>query len=79
MKATTIRIEDEKLARIDSMAKSLSRSRTWVINQAIERFLNYEEWFVREVESGLEEARNGDFATQEEVAAGFAKWGVNAD
>ncbi len=79
MKATTIRIDDEKLARIDSMAKSLSRSRTWVINQAIERFLNYEEWFVREVESGLEEARNGDLATQEEVTAGFAKWGVNAD
>lgn len=61
------------------MAKSLSRPRTWIINQAIERFLNYEEWFVHEVETGLEEMQDGDLATPEEVTARFQKWGVNAD
>ncbi|MBU0965017.1 MAG: ribbon-helix-helix protein, CopG family [Proteobacteria bacterium] len=79
MKSTTIRIEDETLDRIDSMAKSLSRSRSWIINQAIERFLSNEEWFVREVEAGLDEARKGDLAAPEEVTARFGKWGVNAD
>ncbi len=79
MKTTTIRMEDSKFDRIDSMAKSLNRSRTWVINQAIERFLTYEEWFVHEVETGLDEMRTGKLATQEEVKAGFKKWGVNAD
>lgn len=79
MKATTIRMEDTVLDRVDSMAKSVHRSRTWVINQAIERFLNYEEWFVQEVKAGIEEAAHGETASHEKVVARFAKWKVNAD
>lgn len=79
MKATTIRMEDTVLDRVDSLAKSVNRSRTWVINQAVEHFLSYEEWFVREVESGIKEAEAGSLATHDEVAGRFAKWGVNAD
>jgi predicted transcriptional regulator len=79
MKNTTIRMEDKTLNRIDSMAKSLSRSRTWIINQAIERYLSYEEWFALEVQSGLDEMQKGDLASQEEVNTRLEKWGVNAD
>ena len=79
MRVTTVRMSDEVLDRINTMAKTLNRSRTWVINQAVERFLSYEEWFVREVQAGLDEARRGEFTRDEEVAARFGKWGVNAD
>lgn len=79
MKTTTIRMDDTVLDRLDSMAKNLNRSRAWVISQAIERFLNYEEWFVREVEAGLAEAQSGDLASPGEVEAKFAAWGINAD
>ena len=78
MKATTIRINDDILSRVDGLANTLSRSRSWVINQAIERFLDYEEWFVQEVKDGLKEIERGDIATDEEVAARFRKWGVDA-
>ena len=78
MKATTIRIDDDILGRVDGLANSLSRSRSWVINQAIERFLDYEEWFVQEVKEGLKEMARGDIATDNEVAARFRKWGVDA-
>ena len=79
MKATTIRMEDTMLDRVDSMAKSVNRSRTWVINQAVERFLSYEEWFVQEVKAGINEATNGGIASHEKVGERFAKWNVNAD
>ncbi len=78
MKATTVRIEDDVLWRIDGLANTLSRSRSWVINQAIERFLAYEEWYVREVKDGLKEVERGEIATDDEVAARFGKWGVDA-
>lgn len=55
MKATTVRINDDMLGRIDCLANTLSRSRSWVINQAIEQFIGYEEWFVQEVKDGLKE------------------------
>ncbi len=79
MKATTVRIDDHVLNRVDGLAVELSRSRSWVINQAIKQFLNYEEWFLQEVNDGLKEVENGEIATPEEAAARFRKWGANAD
>lgn len=78
MKATTIRFDNDTLVRIDGLANALSRSRSWVIQQAIERFLDYEEWYVQEVKAGLDEVERGDIASDEEVAARFRKWGVDA-
>ena len=78
MKATTVRIDDDLLGRIDCLANTLSRSRYWVINQAIEKFVGFEEWFVQEVEDGLKEIEQGRIATDDEVTAGFRKWGVDA-
>ena len=78
MKATTVRIDDDVLNRVDGLAKALSRSRSWVINQAIDRFLEHEEWFVNEVKDGLKEVERGEIATDEEVAEQFRKWGVDA-
>ena len=78
MKATTIRIDDEMLGRVDGLAKAISRSRSWVINQAINRFLDSEEWYVKEVKNGLAEVERGEIATDEEVVAKFRKWGADA-
>ena len=72
MKATTIRIDDEMLGRVDGLAKALNRSRSWVINQAIDRFLDYEEWYIKEVKGGLAEVERGEIATAEEVACCFS-------
>ena len=78
MKTTTVRIHDDVLGRIDGLAKSLSRPRSWVITQAIERFLEYEEWFVKEVKDGLVEVERGEITTHEEVVDRFRKWGADA-
>ena len=78
MKATTIRIDDEMLGRVDGLAKALCRSKSWVINQAINRFLDYEEWYLKEVNDGLAEVERGEIATDEEVVAKFRIWGADA-
>ncbi|MFH0725901.1 MAG: CopG family ribbon-helix-helix protein [Pseudomonadota bacterium] len=77
MKATTVRINDDTIGRIDGLATALNRSRSWVINQALERFLNHEEWFVQEVKDGLIEVERGDIATDIEVTGSFRKWGID--
>jgi predicted transcriptional regulator len=78
VKATTVHIDDDMLGRIDCLANTLSRSRSWVINQAIEKFIGYEEWFIQEVKDGLKEIEQGKIATDDEVTARFKKWGVDA-
>lgn len=78
-KNASIRMDTEKLARVDSIAKAVNRSRAWVINQAVDRYLEYEEWFVQQVQQGLNEADQGQFATDKEVNKRFAKWGVKIE
>jgi len=79
MKVATIRMKNTMLERVDSPAKSGQRSRTRVINQAVERFLNYEEWYISEIEAGIKEVEADDFTSKEEVAWRFAGWNVNAN
>ena len=72
-KTTTIRIDDTVLGRVDGLAKSMSRSRNWVIQQAVDRYLDYEEWFVDQVEQGLEEVKRGKTVPHDEVIAEIRK------
>jgi predicted transcriptional regulator len=67
-KTTTIRMEGRTLKRVDGLANAISRSRAWVINQAVERYLDYEEWFVSEVKQALKEAERGRLLDHETVA-----------
>jgi predicted transcriptional regulator len=59
-----------KLARLaaerGSDAEALAR-------EAIERFVDYDEWFVKEVEKGLGQIARGEVLTHEEVGARLEK------
>ncbi len=78
MKATTVRLADETLDRVDQLADAMNRSRTWVIKEALDRYLDHEEWFVQQVTSALEAVDAGQVATAAEVAERFKRWGVDA-
>jgi predicted transcriptional regulator len=72
-KTTTIRMGDRTLKRVDGLARAMSRSRTWVINHAVERYLDYEEWFVAEVKQALTEARSSDLVEHEAVVKAWER------
>ncbi len=78
MKSTTVRMADTLLQQVDGIAESLNRPRSWIINQALERFVAYEEWYIQEVKSGLAELKSGEVAADKEVVDRFKKWGVDA-
>lgn len=63
----SIRIDQEQLARLDRMAAALKRSRSWVINQSIERYLDYEEWFRDAVAEGARAADRGDLVSHDQA------------
>lgn len=75
-KTTTIRMDARTLKRVDGIARAMSRSRAWVINHAIERYLDYEEWFVGAVKQGLKQAEAGDVVEHEVVVKAWEEKGV---
>ena len=59
-----------KLARL---AAERRRDAEALAREAIERFVDYDEWFVKEVEKGLEQIARGEVLTHEEVGARLEK------
>jgi predicted transcriptional regulator len=68
MKNTSVRIDDSTRERLDTLAAALDRSRSWLINDALKRYLDQNEWMteamaVREADAG------GPFVLHDEVMA----------
>ena len=59
-----------KLARL---AAERGRDPEALAREAIERFVDYDEWFVKEVEKGLAQIARGEVLTHEEVGARLEK------
>jgi predicted transcriptional regulator len=60
-----------KLARI---AAERGRDAEALAREAIERFVDYDQWFVGEVEKGLAQIDRGEVLTHEEVGARLEKY-----
>jgi RHH-type rel operon transcriptional repressor/antitoxin RelB len=74
----TIRIEDEVKDRLDRLAESTHRSKSFLAGEAIREFVENNEWQIAEVRSALKEANAGDFASDRDVDALAKKWKVDA-
>ena len=79
MSATvTIRLESELKQRLERLAEAMQRSKSFLAAQAIRDFVDLNEWQVQEIEQAVVEADRGEFASDQDVAAVFGKWGVRA-
>ena len=71
LKATSVRLDDDTLARVGQMAEAMDRPRAWLMAEAIKQYVAREEWFVRETQKGIESADQGRLVDHSEVKA---KW-----
>jgi predicted transcriptional regulator len=70
----SFRIESEKVAQLDAIAKTLDRDRSHLLNEAVENYLGEQRRFNAIVEDGRADIRNGRTFSQEEVEGMVGKW-----
>jgi predicted transcriptional regulator len=70
----TVRLEADKIAMLDQLAKSDDRDRSYMIKVAIDEYLAHRQWQIEEIKKAIAEADAGDFASDQEVEELFAKW-----
>lgn len=63
----TVRTKPENLKNLDLLASATDRSRNYLVNAAIERYLKEEAEFVEDVMKGLEDVKAGRVTPHEEV------------
>jgi predicted transcriptional regulator len=69
----SIRTDSTKLSELDRLAQARDRSRNFVVNEAIDRYLAEERAWAAKVQAGLAAAEAGDFASAAEVDAFFQR------
>ena len=70
----TVRLEPELRKRLDLLAKSQRRSRSFVATEAIREYVKVNEWQIEETRKALAEADRGEFASPSEVRRVVKKW-----
>jgi len=69
----SFRLETRKKSALDTIAAAMDRDRSYVLNQAIDAYLDVHRWQIEHIKRGLRQANAGKFATKAEVAAAFAR------
>jgi predicted transcriptional regulator len=70
----SFRIDPEKVAQLDGIAKAMDRDRSYLLNEAVESYLSEQRRFTAMVEEGREDFRNGRVFGDEEVERMVDEW-----
>ena len=81
MKTATVstKLDPEVATKLDLLAKATARSKSYLVAEAVEAYVEEQAWQIEAIREGIKEADKGHFATDEEVKKTFNKWGVNED
>ena len=74
MNTLSFRTPEATKAKLDMLASQQQRDRSFIINEAIDYYLSLQEWQLAHIQAGVEQAKKGEFASDEDVNAAFAKW-----
>ncbi|MFA7384458.1 MAG: CopG family ribbon-helix-helix protein [Desulfurivibrionaceae bacterium] len=72
------RVSTDLAERLAALAQTTHRSKSFLAAQAIEEFLNVQEWQVKAIKDGLAAAERGDLKSHEQAIAILNTWGNNA-
>ena len=71
-----VRVPASVYDQLENLAKSTARTKSFVTVEALSSYLATQSWQVKEITAGIADADMGDFATDDQVNAVFAKYGA---
>jgi len=75
MKTVSFRINSEAVDSLDALAETMDRDRSYLLNEAIERYLELNEYHIKLIEKGLRAAKEGKLVSHAEVKKMIGKMG----
>ena len=75
LKTISFRIRPEAVKTLDALAETMDRDRTYLLNEAVERYLELNEYHIKLIEKGLRAAKEGKFVAHAEVKKMIQKMG----
>ena len=72
----SLRVDSQKVTALDSLAEAFDRDRSYLINDAIDAYLDVQQWQLEQIKEGLRQADAGrliDHGKVKNLAAGWRK------
>jgi predicted transcriptional regulator len=70
-KTISFRLDAERVAELDELGKAQARDRTFLLNEAVEAYLDVQRWQLAHIKESIRQADSGMGKSHEEVVA---KW-----
>jgi len=71
MATITVRIDDSIKNRLEKLAKTTSRNKSYLVTHAIKDYLEVNEWQIKEIKAGIKEADAGHLIDHDTI---LKKW-----
>ena len=75
----SIRLPDEVKDQLEILAKATNRSRSFLINKAIEDLVRRKAWHAQQLHESLAEADQGMFVSEQAVDVWLKSWGTDEE
>jgi len=63
----TFRLDADKISALDTLAEALDRDRTYLLNEAVDAYLETQRWHIDQIKAGIRQADAGDFIQHAEI------------
>jgi len=70
----TLRLNHNLKKKLDRLSSAMSRSRSFIVTEAIRDYVALNDWQIAEIKKGIAEADRGEFASDAEVNRTLGKW-----
>lgn len=67
----TFRTESKKRVALDAIASALDRDRSYILNQAVDTYLEIYQWQTEHIKEGKRQAKAGEFVEETEWRGAF--------
>jgi RHH-type rel operon transcriptional repressor/antitoxin RelB len=71
----SVRIDEETKRRLEALAKSAKRTKSFLAAEAIAVFVESESWQLEEIKTGLKELDAGQSVSHADVSGWLRSWG----
>ncbi len=73
-KTINVRLPEALYNQIEALSKATARTKSFLAIDALTHYVQSESWQIHDIHEGIKEADAGEFATEKQVKAVFAKY-----
>jgi predicted transcriptional regulator len=70
----SFRLEVDKVSALDTLANSLDRDRSYLLGEAVQAYLDTQQWQLEQIRAGIAEADAGRVVDHRRVRAMASRW-----